>query len=80
MAADSLFWDTNMAAVTSYKNTLYLLYLFSTFFMDQFGKIRRHHWKERLKISNIAKFESDTSLSSEGIAYFLNHFQTWQLY
>ena len=37
--------------------------------MDQFGKIRRHHWKERLKISNIAKFESDTSLSSEGIAY-----------
>ena len=37
--------------------------------MDQFGKIRRHHWKERLKISKIAKFESDTSLSSEGIAY-----------
>ena len=28
--------------------------------MDQFGQIRRHHWKERLKISKIAKFESDT--------------------
>ena len=37
--------------------------------MDQFGKIRRHHWKERLKISRIGKFESDTSLASEGIAY-----------
>ena len=24
MAAVSLFWDTNMAAVTSYENTLYL--------------------------------------------------------
>ena len=69
MAADSLFWDTNMAAVTSHKNTLYLPYLFSVFLMDQFGKIRRHHRKERLKISKIAKFESDTSLSSEGIAY-----------
>ena len=41
--------------------------VFSTFFMDQFGKIRRHHWKERLKISKIAKFESDASLASEGI-------------
>ena len=27
--------------------------------MDRFGKIRRHHRKERLKISKIAKFESD---------------------
>ena len=35
--------------------------------MDQFGKIRRHHWKERLKISKIAKFESDRSLASEDI-------------
>ena len=32
---------------------------FSTFDMDEFGKIRRHHWKERLKISKISKFESD---------------------
>ena len=28
-------------------------------------KIRRHHWKKRLKISKNAKFESDTSLASE---------------
>ena len=27
--------------------------------MDKFGKIRRHHWKGRLKISKISKFESD---------------------
>ena len=26
--------------------------------MDKFGKIRQHHSKECLKISNIAKFES----------------------
>ena len=26
--------------------------------MDKLGKIHRHHWKERLKISKIAKFES----------------------
>ena len=26
---------------------------------DKFGKTRRHHWKERLTISKIAKFESD---------------------
>ena len=32
---------------------------FSTFDMDKFGKIRRHHWKGRLKISKISKFESD---------------------
>ena len=28
-------------------------------------KIRRHHWKERLKISTFVKFESDTSLARE---------------
>ena len=27
--------------------------------MDRFGKIRRHHRKERLQISKIVKFESD---------------------
>ena len=27
--------------------------------MDKFGKTRRHHWKQRLKISKTAKFESD---------------------
>ena len=30
--------------------------------MDQLGKIRRHHWKERFKISKPAKFESDNCL------------------
>ena len=29
--------------------------------MDKLAKIRRHYWKERLKISNTAKFGSDTS-------------------
>ena len=29
--------------------------------MDKFKKIRWHHWKERLKISKIDKFKSDTS-------------------
>ena len=36
--------------------------------MDQLGKIRRHHWKERLNISSNAKFESDTSQAIEHIA------------
>ena len=42
--------------------------VFSTFDMDQSGKIRRLHWSERLKISEIAKSESDTSYASEDIA------------
>ena len=29
--------------------------VFSTFQMDQLGKIRRHQWKQHLKISKIAK-------------------------
>jgi len=29
--------------------------------MDQLVWIRRHHYKERLKITKLAKFESDTS-------------------
>ena len=36
--------------------------------MDQLGKLRRHRWKERLNISNNAKFESDTSQAIEDIA------------
>ena len=36
--------------------------------MDKLEEIRRHHWKERHKINKIAKFKSDTSLASEGIA------------
>ena len=39
-----------------------------TFDMDQLGKIRRHHWNERLKISKIAKSESETSYASKDIA------------
>ena len=35
--------------------------------MDKFGKIRRHLWKERLKISKIAKFESDLFKTNEDI-------------
>ena len=27
--------------------------------MDNFGNIGPHHWKERFKISKIAKFETD---------------------
>ena len=29
--------------------------------MDKFGKICQHHWKERYKISKIAKFENEIS-------------------
>ena len=36
--------------------------------MDKFGKIRRHHWKERYKINKIAKFESDLLKTYEDIA------------
>ena len=34
---------------------------FFNFLVDELGKLRRHHWKENLKISKLAKFESDTS-------------------
>ena len=36
--------------------------------MDKLGKIRRHHWKERLKTNKIAKFESDLLKTNEDIA------------
>ena len=42
--------------------------VFSTFGMDKLRKIRRHHWKERLKISKIAKFQSDLLKTNEDIA------------
>ena len=38
---------------------------FSTFDLDQLGKTCRHHSKERLKGSEIAKFESDTPYARE---------------
>lgn len=36
--------------------------------MNQFGKICGHHWKERLKISKIAKFESDVPYANKDMA------------
>ena len=35
--------------------------VFSTFKMDKFGKLRWHHWRGRLEMSEIVKFKSDTS-------------------
>ena len=40
---------------------------FSTFHWDQLAKIRQHGWKERLKISKAAKFESDVLKTNEAI-------------
>ena len=40
----------------------------STFDMDQLVRIYRHYRKERLKITKLAKFESDMSETSEDIA------------
>ena len=46
--------------------------------MDQLWKIRRHHWKKRLKISKSAKVKSDTSQESEDIAQqSCEHLQTF---
>ena len=36
--------------------------------MDKFSKIRQHHWKECLKISKIAKFESDLLKTNDDTA------------
>ena len=36
--------------------------------MNKLGKIRRIHWKKGLKISKIAKFETDLLKTNEGIA------------
>ena len=45
--------------------------------MNKWRNIRRHHWKERLKISKTARFESDTSEVSEDIAVqSCDNFQT----
>ena len=43
----------------SLEDLLDLFTVFSTFDIDKLGKIHQHHWKEHLKISKIAKFESD---------------------
>ena len=39
--------------------------------MDKLGKIHGHHWKERLKINKIAKFES-ASLRGPTVQTFVN--------
>ena len=36
--------------------------------MDKFWKIGPHHWKEHLKITKIAKFESDLLKTNEDTA------------
>ena len=43
-------------------------FFFSTFDVDKLGKICRQHWKERPKISKIAKFESDLVKPGDNIA------------
>ena len=43
-------------------------YGFLTFDMDKLGIIRRHRWKERLKISKSAKFDSDLLKTNKDIA------------
>ena len=42
--------------------------VFSTFGKDQLANIHRHYWKERLKISKLAKDESNMLEASEDIA------------
>ena len=42
--------------------------------MDQLGKVRQHHWKERLQISQTTKFESDLLKTNEDMAHKSRHF------
>ena len=49
-------------------NRLFHGSIFQLFDMEKLGKVRRHHRKERLKISKIAKFECDLLKTSEDIA------------
>ena len=42
--------------------------VYSTFYMDKLTKIYRHRWKENLKISNLAKFESDRIKTNKDMA------------
>ena len=37
------------------KNSFFLVFCFLTFGIDRLGRIPRHQWKERLKISKLAK-------------------------
>ena len=42
--------------------------------MDQLGKVRQHHWKEHLQISQTTKFESDLLKTNEDMAPKSRHF------
>ena len=42
--------------------------VFSTFFWGQVAKLCQHGWKESLKISKVAKFESDLLTTNKNIA------------
>ena len=48
------------------------VFFLSTFDLDKLGEIRWHHWKEPLKIKDIAKFESDLVKSNKDMAPQLN--------
>ena len=45
--------------------------------MDKLGKIRQLHWKERLEISKIAKFENDLLKTNKDIATQVLHTFVW---
>ena len=42
--------------------------VFSTLHLEKLGNIREHYWKQRLKISRSAKFQSDLLKTNEDIA------------
>ena len=48
------------------------IYLFLTFDKDKLGTIRRYDWKERHKVSEIAKFERDSSSKSRNFTVHRN--------
>lgn len=42
--------------------------------MDEFGKIRRHQWKDLLQISKITEFESEPMITKEDVALKVANF------
>ena len=46
----------------------FVVVVVETFDMDKLGKTHRHHRKERIEISKIAKFESDLLKTNEDTA------------
>ena len=62
---------TQVRRITQYSKLGFdrpLIHGFSTFHMGQLAKIHRHRWKERLKISKAAKFESNRIKTNEDMA------------